>query len=1767
MSGLPLPGSPIPESTQFLLSGAAPDDCATAVAEATELHFADHARALDKECVRMLDGRGRNDISTAEDSGAGFKLSFWPLPTVIAHVLPAADLAELAARVRAQRAAAPLLAAAGASLEQIAGKPIYASAYLARAASRPLPTHACTLNRQVHDVARFDTDGAGADSDADSDADNSDGPDGHGDGSGGAGGHGDAARVHRDSAQTPSGGGGGGAAAPAVHHGVAAALHAAFHGVADVLVLDADGVPAAADADADADADAYADAAAADGLIDIAEAMDAAVHAAIAAAAAAAAAAIGGPDGRGHCELVTATTGRPIASQLASMMAASAAALPGREYLRELFYEATRDHHDDDDRTVTVRLCSAGAAAALPFLGEVAAAAAAEAVAPASNSPASSASAAAAAAVRAPTSLVSADQLQLGDRLAGPQLAVHVGLRLELPTPEVAGPEGDRPASTDALAACSCCDIARRRHAADLAAGSGSAGADADSGSDSDSDESHHGGPGGRRIQGPLSSREGRIGSSTAGSTSELLPDCDCDSASVASCTSDGKASDEHASDAEPGSLSAAATTATAAAAGSVVALALAVDDRDGELLEQDRLDRLQLSIEDHGADPAAFDDELLRTAAAEGHASVVAYLLADRRVNPLARSNQAYRRAAARGNVAVLEVLRADPRVALYLAAEAGDTEALDSALTVCAASSSESSMVAQSPAEAVSAASTPSAGAGSAADTSAQAAGGKVACDVHTAAVLALRKAAANGHLAAVDRLLTSGLADPLAFDNGAYRSAVQHKRDAVVARLAADGRVRLLLACVAGDVAAVDACLADPLVDPGAGDVAVLRVAARHGQLAVVDRLLADPRVWPSALDHAALRAAAKHGHAAVIRRLLADARCALDEKVLEPDSIGFKLPAGVHPTRGYAGIAAALAAAFTEALAEATRVPDLLNRPAALPVSVRPLFRFSAAARASSEAVKLAVESGRLEALEALLADPRVSLRSHWETCPAVDAALASGQTPMLAALLKDVRIQDIAADLCRAGTVQAIARADADMLDLLIRFPGIGSEDVGRTTRRVAKSFSPPLMSVCLAHPAAKVTSREIAAAVKARSEPALRLLLSQRTLHFEGENGSRLHSAWKAAFKPGNNALLELLLRDARLACGVAVCVAAACGHVAGLGTLLQHWKQWRLGFGATGHQNDHDDDHDAASGGAMTGSLAPGDAASKQMAESLRFAPDYIAQAAGAAAAAGQVATLQALLEDAAAGPLCTGDFDSDVDSILIMRRGRRAGRRQSNALGEASMHGRDDAVALLLAHGLVAQPTQPGGAGDWNRHSNFERASKEILAAAPHALRAAARAGHVRAVQMLAQMKTTSAAVLLSSNDMTSALAVAAENGHSKVVQFLLQHLHSALRVPALVLPFRSDVFDAFSGAVMEGHADAAKLALHADLPGIRGFDGGDNYLRSAVARGCGELVRLMLQDCDVHPEDADTAQNMVERAAMDGHLTALLHLLADPKVDAAACGTAALPLAAAAGNRAIVAFLLSLPAVDPAAADNEAIVAACGVPPPPFHACADGAHDHSGDCDREGVVELLLGDPRVDPSARGNAALRAAAANGYTGIVARLLADRRVSPTAAIPDVRGSVAVLEMLLADARVNDAERDGAIDRVADLCLAAHLQRRSGWVATPDPSGLEAMLRQLHAAVADAELRGTAGPEDYRRIRAAERLAAAPSFLHYLAEADGFRPMPSILKPQRVMADCAAGAWRRRRAAVVGRLWIAPEAASSESQSHSQTGPCNAHDE
>eukprot|EP00455_Lapot_gusevi_P007943 TRINITY_DN13413_c0_g1_i4.p1 TRINITY_DN13413_c0_g1~~TRINITY_DN13413_c0_g1_i4.p1 ORF type:complete len:298 (-),score=7.25 TRINITY_DN13413_c0_g1_i4:31-924(-) len=122
--------------------------------------------------------------------------------------------------------------------------------------------------------------------------------------------------------------------------------------------------------------------------------------------------------------------------------------------------------------------------------------------------------------------------------------------------------------------------------------------------------------------------------------------------------------------------------------------------------------------------------------------------------------------------------------------------------------------------------------------------------------------RNAASAGHLDVVDLLLSIAAVDPSAWSNQAIREASRNGYFEIVSRL-----------------------LKHPAVDPSACNQAAVRWAARYGHLEVVNLLLNDDRVDASVLQGEAIREAVLSGHVLVVDRLLKDVRVASQVDLVE------------------------------------------------------------------------------------------------------------------------------------------------------------------------------------------------------------------------------------------------------------------------------------------------------------------------------------------------------------------------------------------------------------------------------------------------------------------------------------------------------------------------------------------------------------------------------------------------------------------------------------------------------------------------------------------------------------------------------------------------------------------------------------------------------------------------------------------------------------------------------------------------------------------
>lgn len=186
----------------------------------------------------------------------------------------------------------------------------------------------------------------------------------------------------------------------------------------------------------------------------------------------------------------------------------------------------------------------------------------------------------------------------------------------------------------------------------------------------------------------------------------------------------------------------------------------------------------------------------------------------------------------------------------------------------------------------------------------------------------------------------------------------------------------------------------------------------------------------------------------------------------------------------------------------------------------------------------------------------------------------------------------------------------------------------------------------------------------------------------------------------------------------------------------------------------------------------------------------------------------------------------------------------------------------------------------------------------------------------------------------------------------------------------------------------------------------------------VRAAASAGHWDVVNRLLDDGRVDPS-ACGSQALVE-AVLHGHLPTVQRLLSDARVDPTANNCAAGCAAARRGHAFI--FQLLLPFMDSAAV-NTALVAACSA-------------DHLP------IVELLLEHPLADPTAcgrkhsadeadAGSRCLRKAAWASTTRVLARLVHDPRIDPSAgnsvalAKACERGDVDLAALLLSDPRVD----------------------------------------------------------------------------------------------------------------------------------------------
>lgn len=205
---------------------------------------------------------------------------------------------------------------------------------------------------------------------------------------------------------------------------------------------------------------------------------------------------------------------------------------------------------------------------------------------------------------------------------------------------------------------------------------------------------------------------------------------------------------------------------------------------------------------------------------------------------------------------------------------------------------------------------------------------------------------------------------------------------------------------------------------------------------------------------------------------------------------------------------------------------------------------------------------------------------------------------------------------------------------------------------------------------------------------------------------------------------------------------------------------------------------------------------------------------------------------------------------------------------------------------------------------------------------------------------------------------------------------------------------------------------------------------------------------------------------------RAAEAGKAGAVEALMADPRVNPAANGSACLRDACCAGHAAVVRALLTDGRSSPGIWGQYCLLRAC-----------ENGHAE--------VVEALLRDPRTNPMYYHGQALRIAAHRGHLPVVRALLADPRVDPTVAgnaafvQACAKARIAVVEELLSDPRVDPAAFD---NNALYHALVREMSRPGG------PWGPVTTL-----LLEDARVRARAGPllaQHRERLEVKEREAA-----------------------------------------------------------------------
>lgn len=179
----------------------------------------------------------------------------------------------------------------------------------------------------------------------------------------------------------------------------------------------------------------------------------------------------------------------------------------------------------------------------------------------------------------------------------------------------------------------------------------------------------------------------------------------------------------------------------------------------------------------------------------------------------------------------------------------------------------------------------------------------------------------------------------------------------------------------------------------------------------------------------------------------------------------------------------------------------------------------------------------------------------------------------------------------------------------------------------------------------------------------------------------------------------------------------------------------------------------------------------------------------------------------------------------------------------------------------------------------------------------------------------------------------------------------------------------------------------------------------------IRQAASSGNFELVSKLLKDARVCPSAGRNAA--LRNAVAHGHVHVAKLLMRYPMVNPAAAYNECIIVAALKCNLRMCELLLGDDRVDPSASQNEAIRLAA----------------YGGSVD---IVDLLLRDHRVNPSDQRNAPIADAARRGHLLVVERLLKDVRVDPSVGLAFVfavcQKQYDIVNLLLNDQRVDPSQ-------------------------------------------------------------------------------------------------------------------------------------------